>query len=250
MTMTMTMMTMTMTMTTRRTSARGWRSLSGGAATSLLVVVMLVASACSDTSTTTDAANPPSGADDGSSATTRVAGSSATLIGDADELLSGAIAAVGTRYEFNTSVDLAGGTLTLVTGRIYDDASAYLITTVASELEYVITPDGRWVREPGDQWVTLQEVAPLVDPLSILAAPTTIEVLAVDDTTVTMAASYLGATLGFPDTEDVTIELVITSSRLTSLRYQAAAGPDIATVETEISTALDITRVTAPIPAG
>ncbi len=215
----------------------------------MLVILMLVASACSDT-TTTDAANPASGSDDGSSAATTVAGSSATLIGDADELLSGAIAAVGTRYEFDTSVDLTGGTLTLVSGRIYDDASAYLITTVASELEYVITRDGRWVREPGDQWVTLQEVAPLIDPLSILAAPTSIEVLAVDDTTVTMAATYPGATLGFPDTDEVTIELVITGSRLTSLRYQAAAGPDIATVETAISTALDIAPVTAPIPAG
>jgi len=210
---------------------------------------MLVVSACSDTSTTTDAGNTPPSAGVESAATT-VAGSSATLIGDADELLSGAIAAVGTRYEFITSVDLTGGTLTLVAGRIYDDASAYLITTAASELEYVITPDGRWVREPGDQWVTLQEVAPLVDPLSILATPTTIEVLAVDDTTVTMAATYLGATLGFPDTDEVTIELVITGSRLTSLRYQAAAGPNIATVDTKISTALDIAPVTAPIPAG
>ncbi len=242
--------TTTMTMTTKRTSARRWRPLTGGVATSLLVVVTLVASACSDTSATTDAVNPTSGADDASSTATRVAGSSATLIGDADELLSEAIAAVGIRYEFNTSVDLTGGTLTLVSGRIYDDASAYLITTVASELEYVITPDGRWVREPGDQWVTLQEVAPLVDPLSILAAPTTIEVLAVDDTTVTMAATYLGAAVGFPDTDEVTIELVITGSRLRSLRYQAAAGPDIATVVTEISTALDIAPVTAPIPTG
>ncbi len=237
-------------MTTRRTSARRWRPLSGGAATSLLAVVMLVASACSGTSATTDAVDDPANAGVESTVATTVADGAAILIGDADELLSGAIAAVGTRYEFNTSVNLTGGTLTLVSGRIYDDSSAYLITTVASELEYVITPDGRWVREPGDQWVTLQEVAPLVDPLSILAAPTTIEILAVVDTTVTMAATYLGATLGFPDTDEVTIELVITGSRLTSLRYQAAAGPDIATVETEISTALDIAPVTPPIPAG
>ena len=238
-----------MTTTTSHTSDGRWRPLSGGAATSLLVVAMLVASACSDSSATTDSAgtNPSAGVESGATTTFT---DGAPLIGNADDFLSGAIAAVGTRYEFDTSVDLTGGTLTLVSGRIYDDASAYLITTVASELEYVITAEGRWVREPGDQWVTLQDVAPLVDPLSILAAPTTIEVLAADDTTVTIAATYLGATLGFPDTDEVTIELVITGSRLTSLRYQAAAGPDIATVETEISTTLDIAPITAPIPAG
>jgi len=110
----------------------------------------------------------------------------------------------------------------------------------------VITPEGRWARDPGGDWVTLQENPPLADPLSMLTAPKAIEILAVDGATVTIAAAYGGVALGFPDTEQITVEMVIAGSRLRSLRYSTEAGGDVATVETEISSKLNIEPVTAP----
>ncbi len=217
----------------------------------MLMALVLVLAACSNSSSAAEstAGTTPSPTV-GTSIDTVVVADESTSVGDAGSLLTEAIAAVGTRYEFDSSVDLTGGTLTLVAGRIYDDSSAFLITTVGSELEYVITPQGRWVREPDDQWVVLQEGAPVADPLSPLANPTAIEVLAADDTTVTLAATYAGETLGFPEANQVSVELVIAGSRLISLRYQTAVGQDIATVETIISTSLDIEPVVAPVPTG
>jgi len=245
-------------MTTTRRDA--WRPLPGGVATAALTALIFLASACSDSSPAT--ANTP----DTSVAPGTSVDSSVTTVADAEpisvedsdhepsdvievdvgQLLTDAIEAVGTRYEFATSVGMLGETLTRVSGRLYDDSSAYLITTSGSELEYVITPEGRWARDPGGDWVTLQENPPLADPLSMLTAPKAIEILAVDGATVTIAAAYGGVALGFPDTEQITVEMVIAGSRLRSLRYSTEAGGDVATVETEISSKLNIEPVTAP----
>jgi len=221
-------------MTTRRLQhADKWRSPFGGAATVVLAVLILVGPACSGSSAATADTAPATRAD--SSAATR--------------LLTDSIAAVGTRYEFDTSVALTGGTLTLVSGRVYDDASTYLITTAGSALEYVVTRQGRWVRDADGDWVALEDVAPINNPLAPLASPIAIDVLSIDGT-ITLAATYPGETLGFDVADEVTIEIAIVGSRLASLRYQAAAGDSIVTVETIVSTNLEIEPVNVPGTSG
>ena len=235
-------------MTTRRLKhADRWRPPFGRAATVVLAALMLVGPACSGSSpATTDTA--PVTREDSSAATMADDGTSSSDP-DPARLLTDSIAAVGTRYEFDTSVALTDGTLTLVSGRVYDDASTYLITTAGSALEYVVTRQGRWVRDAGGDWVALEVVAPINNPLAPLASPIAIDVLSIDGT-ITLAATYPGEVLGFDVADEVTIEIAIVGSRLASLRYQAAAGDSIVTVETTVSNNLEIEPVNVPGTSG
>jgi hypothetical protein len=180
---------------------------------SLLVALIMSASACGD-----DAAGP--------STTSSIPASSTTPgrpgDGQAAAALANAIDAVGDEYAFTSTVTAEGDLVTQVDGTLSGDTGLYVVQSGGATLEYLISPDGRWVREPQADWVRLPGAAPVGAPLAVLATPISVEVAQPDDPS-RLRATYEGASLGFGEGA-VEVEITIRSGMLAEIEYVVSLG--------------------------
>lgn len=157
---------------------------------------------------------------------------------------------MGTRYEFESTVSVDEEPLTRVSGRIYDDTSQFLVEAGGAEVEYIMSPQGQWVREPEGEWIELKASPPVEDPLGALAQPISVELIQAGDDETVIRAIYPGPALGFTETDRVDVQLVVTDGRIASLEYTADIGGREATVVTAFTTAADVAPVSVPLTAG
>jgi hypothetical protein len=189
-----------------------------------LLALVIVAVACSQ-----DAAGPAPTTQTESDAPA----TTATTVEQVD--LRAAIGAVGDSYTFETIVVVGQTVLTEVSGRVDGDSSTYIVSTGGSAVEYVVTPEGRWVREPDEAWVPLREAAPGSNPLAVLLDPDDVAVTGEVGTTTILTATYAGSDLEI-DADTVSVEFVVSGGLVTSLSYDApTASESVASVTTVIA---------------
>ena len=221
------------TMATEATAARPRRVIGAIAA------MLLALTACGDSSisATTTASVAP----------TTTAPSPTPPDDDAARLFADAVAAVGDSYAFASTVVANGSEVTSVEGSLHGDRSSYVIRSGGSTLEYIVSSEGRWVRPPGGDWVTLGEPVPFAQPLAALASPLSLEVLSRSTEVTVLQATYEGATLGFTNGEMV-VTITVVAGVLTRIEYTVPFGEDgtFSTVVTVIDAAADVPPITLP----
>ncbi|MFQ5947792.1 MAG: hypothetical protein ACE5KX_02900 [Acidimicrobiia bacterium] len=216
----------------------------GGAAVAALLALAL--GACGSTG---DSAQPPAVSAPADEATASEVAEARPV--DAEAVLADALDATGDSYEFSATVTVEGDSFATVTGRVDGAFSQFLVEVGGIEVEYVLGSEERWFREGGNSWVALEATAPVTTPLTFLADPLRVELLdgGVDGAAV-IVGTYLGAALGFFDTDEVQVEVVVADGRLGTVEYEAGVGDKLAVVLTEFTKVGDVTPVTIPVMAS
>lgn len=213
---------------------RRWLPLAGAA-----IALTLAAAACGD--------DTPAGSSNPAPTTTSTPGSDTEETSPSQGVeLDDALGAVGTRYAFTAEVFLDGVEVTRVSGTVYDGAGAYLVTAGGSDVEYVVSDQGQWARQPGADWALLADSAPLADPIAPLMNPLATTVLEADDNGAVIEAIYDGSTLGFSSGGEVAVTVTINDGTVTSISYDALIGSDIATVVTRFDGTADVAPIEVP----
>ncbi|MDP2623130.1 MAG: hypothetical protein Q8Q29_04970, partial [Actinomycetota bacterium] len=190
----------------------------------------VVVAACGDTPATTGTTSTSAPA----IATTSPGGHGEAGRDEAGRSLQSAIAAVGDDYGFSSTVTVDGVQISGIEGAVQGDTGSYVVESGGATLEYIVSPSGRWVRAPGADWVRLQGAVPVRAPLSLLAAPKSVEMVAQPEQDTIVRATYDAASLGFAG-EEIEVRITIRGGILFSLEYGVAIGEGSASVVTLIT---------------
>lgn len=214
-----------------RPRIRRWLPLVGAA-----VAFVLVTAACGDAAPATTTAAVPQ---DDATTTTVTNQADPTSLGDA-------LAAMGTRYAFDAAIILDGVEVTTVEGMVYDGIGSYVVSAGGSDVEYVVSDQGQWAREPGNEWAPLAGPAPLRDPLTPLTTPLSTSIVDTNATDSVVEAVYDGSTLGFASNDDVTVTIRIVGGVIESITYEASVADGIATVITRFDPTAAVESIKVP----
>lgn len=165
---------------------------------------------------------------------------------DPTATLQSAIAALGGSYHFATTVTVDGAVAATAEGDHIDDGTRMALTANGATVQYVITADGTWVDQEGQDWQQLDDPPATTDPVAALAAPTSVELVSSDGTTTTLRVSVPSTALGIPGDGDVPVTAVVTSETLVSVAYDSTVGGKPANVTAALGPPADASPVTAP----
>jgi hypothetical protein len=138
---------------------------------------------------------------------------------DAAGLLQSALAAYGPGYAFTASATVAGQEAAAISGFVIGDGSQMTVSSGDGIADYVTTPDVAWIRVDGGDWQELEASGPFEPPLTSLASPTSIAVVAADGGDVSLVATYPGQTFGLA--ADVEMRLRVVEGLLVEAGYSA-----------------------------
>ena len=238
--------------TRRRCSAR--RPHNSGVAAALLGLALL-SSACSS-GTASDVPSPTEAPETAQTAPNTVAGSvetepevSATAAIDPRQALEEALLAYADGYSFTAEVRVADTLATAMSGRVVGSSSEIQIVSGGAALDYVSTPDGRWVRE-GTVWVQLDEKGSAEPPLAQLQSPDSIEVVDQVGDVVHLLATYQGLTLGVPDVDELDVAITIANGRLVAITYTVDLSDGQAVTATAFSPLSSTSVITTPLSSA
>jgi len=148
-------------------------------------------------------------------------------------------------YEFDAKAVVNGELATSIRGRLLGGASLLVIESGDGVVEYLTTPDGRWARIPGGVWEELEGSAPVGNPLAVLAAPTTLDLVSVDGGRVVLSAVYPADVLQVSG-GDVAVTLAFDDGSLVEASYNVVADGNTASTSTVFRPLADMTPITAP----
>ncbi len=241
-------MTTTMTMTTAMTTSAPrdswWRPL--GAAIVLSLLIAACSSATEDATTTVAPAAPE--------VTTTATAAPAAVPTDSPDpanslnpatVLSEALAAYADGYEFTGTATVNDQEASVVSGRWIGGDSQLLIRSGSGEVEYLITAAGQWARLPDGEWEALDGTPPTDNPLAVLAAPDSLEIVSADASTVRLRGVFAAETLGLTG-DPIEVQLVVTNGTLVEASYTVDEDGAIGTSVTTFSKPSDMTPITVP----
>lgn len=163
---------------------------------------------------------------------------------DGETALVAALDAARAGYVFESVVTLDGEVVTTVFGRVVGNALQAMVETGGAEVEYLSTPDGRWLREPGEEWLALQDAAPVGDPLAPLGGFQSVAVGEESEGRVVLIASYSPDSLGLESEDVVEVEVVVVDGVVARVSYSAEAQGrilEVVSTFTDIGTAPPVT---------
>lgn len=227
----------------RRPRSGQW---SFGATRTLVLAVLLAACGGSGSGVTPtpspDGPATPGTASDGVAPTT----STATMDDAALALLRKAVDAVGDAYRFVSVVVVDDQVVIRVEGAISGESALYLVTAEETSLEYLVTAERRWVREPEGEWLPLDQPAPVRRPLAALEEPLAAKIVSQNTTERVILSTYDGAALGFAGEGQVEVTLTVRGDRLDTIRYSVLLEDDEAVVTTTIDADADVGELVPP----
>lgn len=154
---------------------------------------------------------------------------------DGSVSLEAALGAMQQGYAFESIVGLDGEVVTTVSGIAGREGIQAIVATGGAEVEYLLTADGRWIREPGEDWLAMAEEAPVADPLTPLAAYQSVEVVDHEGDRLLLRVSYRPATLGLEGEEMVQVEILLVDGVVSRVSYSSGAGESVAEVVTSFT---------------
>jgi hypothetical protein len=215
----------------------------GGAAFAFLALVSV---GCSSTSSNVSANKVATGAT-GLVSTTVPA---STIVSNIDgvALLSSARTALGSNYHF-TSTFVVNGAQTLVAdGDRVGEASKLSITKDGATVNYVVLPTASYAQPEGGDWA-LQDTPPATaDPISSLASPVAVGVLADGGKKVRLRVVVPANLLGVGTSGNADLEVVIVDGVLSEIDYGTPVkGGGVASVATVVKTLPNAQPIAAPV---
>jgi HPt (histidine-containing phosphotransfer) domain-containing protein len=147
-------------------------------------------------------------------------------------------------YAFEATVSIDGVTAISTTGRTVAGASRLSVQSTGHTVEFIEVPPRAWARQSGGAWVEMQASAS-GDPLSVLAKPTSVELVAGaggDE----LHATYPGRALGLA-AASVTIDIKLGTPQSITFQYDATIGGRPEHSVTVVHAATDSTPIKAPV---
>ncbi len=240
--MTTAAMTAMTAMTTSAPRDSWWRPL--GAAIVLSLLVAACSSATDEAPTSSTIAPAPPGV----TTTTTAAPAPPAAVEDAPDpatVLFEALAAYADGYEFTGTATVNDQEASVVSGRWIGGASQLLIRSGSGEVEYLITAEGQWARLPDGNWEPLEGTPPTDNPLAVLSAPDSLEIVSSDANTVRLRGVFAAETLGLTGVP-IEVQLVVTNGTLVEASYTVDGDGAIGTSVTTFSKPSDTTPITVP----
>lgn len=165
---------------------------------------------------------------------------------DPTATLQQGLAGLGTSYHFATTASVDGAVVATAEGDRIGDGSRLAVTANGATVQYVVTPDGTWVREDGQDWEPLDDPPATTDPVIALTTPTSVALGGVDGANVTVRATVPATALGIPGDGDVPVDAVVANGVLTSVTYASTLGGKPAGVTATFGPPADAAPVTVP----
>lgn len=159
-------------------------------------------------------------------------------------MLAAALAPLQGAAEFQTTVTIDGVVAVTSQGRSVGGATQLSVTTSGTTVEYIQMPPQAWARQSGGSWVLVAVDEAPGNPLSVLAAPTTLEgpFSRLPDT---FRATYLAAALGLAG-DPVSVEITLDGSSAT-FTYQTDMAAHPAVSQTRIAPTTQLDPIVAPV---
>ncbi len=160
--------------------------------------------------------------------------------------LQQAVAALGASYHFATTATVNGAVALRADGDRIGDGSRLAVTANGATVQYVITADGTWVQQPGQDWQQLDDPPATADPVSALSSPSAVAVSQSDGTTVGLTVTVPSVALGIPGDGDVPVSAVVVGGVLTTVGYDTTVSGVPASVTATLGAPADTSPVSAP----
>jgi hypothetical protein len=159
-------------------------------------------------------------------------------------MLTAALAPLQGGAEFQTTVTIDGVVAVSSQGRSVNGATQLTLTNAGAAVEYIQIPPQAWARESGGSWVLVAVDEAPGNPLSVLAAPTTLDgpLSRLPDT---FRATYPAAALGL-EGDPVTVEITLDGSSAT-FTYQTDIAGHPAVSQTRIAPTTQLDPIVAPV---
>jgi hypothetical protein len=156
------------------------------------------------------------------------------------------IAGLGASYHFTTTATVDGATVLAADGDRIDDGQRFAVTANDATVQYVITPDGTWVQQAGQEWQQLDDPPATADPIAALGAPTSVVLAGTSGPTITLTVAVPATALGVSADGDVPLTATVTDGVLGAVSYATTVGGKPAAVQASFGPPADATPVTAP----
>jgi hypothetical protein len=212
------------------------------ASTSGATTIVVASTTAAPTST---AVGPTTVAPAATAAPTTAAPSTTPPIDPATTLQQG-LAGLGTNYHFTTTATVDGATVLTADGDRIDDGQRFAVTANGATVQYVITPDGTWVEQAGQDWQQLDDQPATADPVAALGAPTSVALAGTSGTTTTLTVSVPATALGVSADGDVPLTATVTDGVLGAVSYATTVSGRPAAVQATFGPPADAQPVTAP----
>lgn len=234
---------------------RSWARLLRAGAGPLLVLALTSSCASAPGSRAVSAPVPANSSSATATALSipRAGGSSSTapasgVAVDGSALLQKALDQLVAGYHFVTTATVNSTVLVTAQGDRVNDGTRLTVTSNGATIDYVVTPNGTWVKQNGT-WSELSDPAPVSDPIGSLRAPTSVTVSAsANGAPGELTASYPAAALSVPGNASIDVVFTLDGATLRSLRYSSTANGSPAMVKSDITAVVDTSPVTLPSP--
>ena len=153
---------------------------------------------------------------------------------------------LGANYHFTTVATVDGTAILTADGDRIADGQRFAVTSNGATIQYVITPDGTWVQQAGQEWQQVDDPPATADPITALGAPTSVALADAQGTTVTLTVTVPATAIGVAADGDVPLTATVADGALTGVSYTTAVGAKPATVQATFGPASDASPVTAP----
>jgi hypothetical protein len=156
------------------------------------------------------------------------------------------LAGLGASYHFTTVATVDGAPILTADGDRIAEGQRFAVTSNGATVDYVITPDGTWVQQAGQDWEQVDDPPSTADPITALGAPTSVALADAQGTTVTLTVTVPATAIGVAADGDVPLTATVTDGVLTGVTYTTAVGSRPATVQATFGPPADASPVTAP----
>ena len=167
---------------------------------------------------------------------------------DGASVLASAITGLSDTYHFTTVITVDTAVVLSADGDHVGDGVRLALTASAGVVNYIITPDGSWVMPDGGEWEQLDSAAATSDPITALAAPSSVTVSASDETSTTLSVTVPAGALGLAAAApDVTMTCDLVDGQLHAVHFDSVIDGKPAVVTAEFGPVVDGSPVVAPI---
>lgn len=181
-----------------------------------ILAVLVVASGCTNSSE--ESGDPLGSADSSAPATSTTLSSTTTTVPiNARGALASALDRYEGGYRFEAVASVGEAEAVTITGVVIGTSAEMNVASGDGVAEYIITPDGSWIRIDDGDWQEVTSSGPINPPIEDLRSPQTIKIVATNSDGFVAVAVYDGS--AFESESSVDLELVFEDGLLVSASY-------------------------------
>ena len=148
-------------------------------------------------------------------------------------------------YTFQTVVTAGGGLAMQGDGDRIGDGVRLTVRRDDAIVQYIVLPEGTWVKAAEGPWATTDEELATIHPLAALSAATSVNPGPADGGTVVVEVP--SSALGFPGDDVIDLNVTITDGLIESVQYDTTVQGTPASVLMKLLPLADSTEIVPPI---